>query len=225
VTKALQDQLAKYSEFVANLRALKAAGFMDLAVNLAQQGPAIGAGLAKAALANRDMAKQANDAVKGISDVVSEVETFVGAEDIGSQWAIGFARGMEGNKGLVKDASQLLSDTAVKTAQEALKTGSPSKVMMKVGGYFSEGYGLGIEQKGELAVAAARGVALRSARAAEVTPVALVRGAGGSASGAASVAGTVVHEGDQNITIIPPPTTDVEALGEVVAHRVRVRRR
>ena len=72
-------------------------------------------------------------------------ELFGAAETIGENTAIGLANGIDVGAGEAIAAAQKLADEVQRIIQDALKIESPSKVMMRLGEFVSEGFAEGIE--------------------------------------------------------------------------------
>ena len=63
----------------------------------------------------------------------------------------GFIDGIENNQGALNQVMRNMAVSAANSARRALKINSPSKVFMQIGGYVSEGFAVGIQQKEQLA--------------------------------------------------------------------------
>lgn len=80
----------------------------------------------------------ANRAVEGASSVDSQAP--------GRNFANGFIAGISSRYSAVYTAAYEMAMQAIRAANEAQQSASPSRVMMGVGGWFAEGYALGIER-------------------------------------------------------------------------------
>lgn len=88
--------------------------------------------------------------------VVNTIVIFMGpaAEEsykIGVGVVQGFIDGIENNQGALNQVMRNMAVSAANSARRALKINSPSKVFMQIGGYVSEGFAVGIQQKEQLA--------------------------------------------------------------------------
>lgn len=82
-----------------------------------------------------------------IATAVAELTTFESlalVESAGKDFVEGFAIGISNNKYLATNAASELGRYALDAAKRAIDSNSPSKETMKIGGYFGEGFVLGI---------------------------------------------------------------------------------
>lgn len=86
------------------------------------------------------MAENAVDALKNCDALKSE-----NVEGLGKNFAQGFANGITNNQYLATDAASALGAAALKAAQEAIQSHSPSKATFKLGTYFGQGFAIGIK--------------------------------------------------------------------------------
>ena len=93
-------------------------------------------------------------AVKDAKDKADDYSLY----DAGGDFISGFARGINNNAHKAATAAANAISKAVKSANKAQKSGSPSRVMAKVGGWFTEGYAEGITAMAPLAEKAAGAV-------------------------------------------------------------------
>ncbi|TQV62261.1 MAG: phage tail tape measure protein [Halothiobacillaceae bacterium] len=140
--------------------------------------------------------------------------------EYGKNIAKGLADGVKGALGSVRDSVVGMADGSVGWVKETLGIHSPSRVFAQLGGYISEGLGVGISDKAQLALQAAGRLgamlpgALPTALAMGVTAGAAVASPGMAATGAN--AGTTII----NISVTAPAGTDGQALAKLVAHEI-----
>ena len=72
-----------------------------------------------------------------------------GFEYIGQCICRGVAQGISANKGVIESAARTAANSAYRAAKKKLGIASPSKVFAELGGYVSEGLGLGIERNAQ----------------------------------------------------------------------------
>lgn len=82
-----------------------------------------------------------NSSTQGVSAAVSSCNVFL----LGSSFGEGYAQGIMSQIRAVATAGAQLVAAGAKSVQTTQQSHSPSKVTRKLGGYFSEGYNLGIE--------------------------------------------------------------------------------
>lgn len=123
---------------------------------------------------------------------------------IGQSMVDGLVEGITGAFGAVKDAVVGLADSTVGWFKEKLGIASPSKVMMRLGGYTAEGFALGLES------GAGR---VDGAFSAVLSAPAVEAGAGGGGRGSLSVSfGDIIVQGGGK---------DSRGLGEELRQAVR----
>ncbi|MGE0082489.1 MAG: tape measure protein [Thiohalomonadaceae bacterium] len=158
-------------------------------------------------------------AARGVVDYVASLPARM--FDIGGQIAKGLADGIKNKIGAVKDRVMSLGDGTVSWIKEKLDIHSPSRVFAELGGYISEGLGVGISDKAKLAMQAAGRLgsmlpgALPTALAMGVTAGAAVASPS-MAAPAAGAGGTTII----NITVTAPAGTDGQQLAKLVAAEV-----
>lgn len=141
--------------------------------------------------------------------------------EVGGNIADGIANGIKAKIGAVKDSITGLGDDAVGWIKDKLGIHSPSRVFAELGGYISEGLGVGISDKAKLALQAAGRLgamlpgALPTALAMGVTAGAAVASPAMAAHGAGAGGTTII-----NITVTAPAGTDGQALAKLVAQEV-----
>ncbi|WMI81949.1 phage tail tape measure protein [Anaerotignum sp. MB30-C6] len=101
-------------------------------------------GKIKAAAENN--ANTATESIKKVWKI--ENETSGAGSEIGGYYADGVAKGMISETSLrkIRANGTILGQTADKATRKALKIESPSKVGMETGGFYGEGFAIGIEQ-------------------------------------------------------------------------------
>ena len=82
-----------------------------------------------------------------VADKVVNALKGVNAWGAGKNFSQGFAEGIEDNVYLATQASALVAQKALEKLAEVIREGSPSKVTMQSGEYFTEGFAIGIEKK------------------------------------------------------------------------------
>ena len=78
-------------------------------------------------------------------DALSSKSLMAAVEQVGKDFTSGFARGIKANKYLATSAASDIGKAALRAAKEAIDSNSPSKETMKIGGFFGEGFALGIK--------------------------------------------------------------------------------
>lgn len=117
-------------------------------------------------------ADSAGTAAKKVKDkAVSNLKDGGQASSKGSDFGHGYASGISSNSVLqsVANAAARLVTAAINAIKSKQKSASPAKETMKLGGFFGEGYALGIEAEKDSAVAAAEDVAEAAMKALSVT--------------------------------------------------------
>lgn len=79
-----------------------------------------------------------------------------GAYSAGSNFGYGYADGISSTSDVVWERAYNLASSAVRAANAAQQSASPSRLMRRAGRWFGEGYGLGIESTGSLVADKAR---------------------------------------------------------------------
>ena len=116
-----------------------------------------------------EMANETIDATTTALDAHSPSRRF---EEIGRYVGEGFALGMN-DEGVMSDiaaAARNMANEAIASVRETLDEHSPSKVLRKMGGFFSEGFALGIDDKASMAEDSARTMADMAAESAYIEP-------------------------------------------------------
>lgn len=168
--KTIEDQLAELAGIPGgHIEDFKEAYYsMGIA---ADDGFAKGveAKLKEAAKSGSDMAQEAIDDTMTTLDAHSPSRRF---EEIGRMVARGFALGMndEGVMSEISTAARNMANEAIASVREVLDEHSPSKVLRKIGGFFSEGFALGIDDKAGMAEESAMMMANSAAESAYIEP-------------------------------------------------------
>lgn len=129
----------------------------------------IKAKLDEASETGAEMANEAIDSTMTALDAHSPSRRF---EEIGRYVGEGFALGMN-DEGVMSDiaaAARNMANEAIASVRETLDEHSPSKVLRKMGGFFSEGFALGIDDKASMAEDSARTMADMAAESAYIEP-------------------------------------------------------
>ena len=129
----------------------------------------VDAKLKEAAKSGSDMAQEAIDDTMDTLDAHSPSRRF---EDIGRMVARGFALGMNDKSVMseISTAARNMANEAIASVREALDEHSPSKVLRKIGGFFSEGFELGINDNAGMAEESAMMMANSAAESAYIEP-------------------------------------------------------
>ena len=114
--------------------------------------------------------------------------------DVGKSVAAGIAKGITDNQSVITDAAKKAAKAAYEAAMRALDSHSPSKLMAKVGKYFSQGFAIGIDSGTDEVVKSATNITRESVRA--------VSGSS-SEDGAISTGGIVVNQTLQTVAMSP----------------------
>ncbi len=85
-----------------------------------------------------------------LAGIFSQLES--DAKEQGSNYGKGFVSGLESQFERVSETARRLANITTVSARRTLQIASPSKVARKDGGYFSEGFALGIEDETPLAI-------------------------------------------------------------------------
>ena len=94
----------------------------------------------------KDGRKKVRKAAKKVADAaVAELD--VDTKRLGQDFADGFKGGIMSRVRDVADAAKKMVEDAVKEAKKAQDSGSPSKVMRRVGEWYGQGYALGIQDE------------------------------------------------------------------------------
>lgn len=123
-------------------------------------------------LANTEGGKMGSEYSKGINSKKTAVQ--IAAEKVadaglgkldvdtygtGQNFAVGFADGMWAKVDDIKNRARALANEAKRQMEYTLEVQSPSKVMKRIGQYFTEGFALGITDKERQAIQAAENLA------------------------------------------------------------------
>lgn len=137
------------------------------------------------------------------------------ARTIGTYFTYGLANGI-GDSGAIERVKQAASsavEAAIAAANEAQESASPSRVMKRVGGWFSQGYAIGISDNAHRAAEQARAMARSAERAASA--VAMGRQPQGAAAGAPRQphgGGTANYYSIGDVTIDASKLSDVRSM-------------
>lgn len=125
--------------------------------------------LEEAVKAGSDMAEEAIDETMTALDAHSPSRRF---EEIGRWTARGFALGMNDEDVMseISIAARNMANEAIASIRETLDEHSPSKVLRKIGGFFSEGFALGISDNAGMAEESAMMMANSAAESAYIEP-------------------------------------------------------
>lgn len=86
-----------------------------------------------------------------VSSAVSVAGSYTSSiSETGKYFAIGYANGITENTFFVRAAAIAMVSKAKRAVEEAQKSGSPSKVTKLLGGYFGEGFALGIDATNDI---------------------------------------------------------------------------
>lgn len=125
--------------------------------------------LEEAIKASKDLADEAIDETTTELDAHSPSRRF---EEIGRWVARGFALGMndDGVMSEIATAARNMANEAIASVRETLDEHSPSKVLRKIGGFFSEGFALGINDNAGMVEESALAMANSAVESAYVEP-------------------------------------------------------
>ena len=125
--------------------------------------------LKEAQKAGEDIGDESLNATSDILDINSPSKEF---ERLGRYAAQGFAIGLRDEAQLmaIEAASRNIAQTAIDAVSSMLSIHSPSKVLRKIGGYFSEGFALGINDNAGMAEESAMMMANSAAESAYIEP-------------------------------------------------------
>lgn len=94
----------------------------------------------------------------------------------GYQFAVGYANGIKSGQHLAATAARLMAQEAIRAANRAQDSGSPSRVAAQIGAWFTEGYANGITSELRSAANAAHNVASAVVNSASANPGAAAQG-------------------------------------------------
>ena len=160
-----------------------------------------------------DAAELVNRVRNELESVLSEKLSQTGAnvygegEVVGANASIGVANGINGNADAAIGAAQALADAVSATLRSALKISSPSRVMMELGSYVSQGFAEGIESQLSVVNRAAE----RMTGIVNLSP-----GAGGFGGRNGGMIDVALYLGPDRLTEIMTPLMD-DAMGEEIA--------
>jgi hypothetical protein len=224
--KSISDKLAQqrtdYAEWTADLAKIKTQVGPDLTAALSQLGPQKGLALARQALKDPSIAKTLDEQLKGHLGDLALAENVFGSNDIGTNFAIGFAQGIEAGQNFVTDAAKNVALAATQTVKDTLKIKSPSEVMAEHGGFFTEGFAKGIRTPTSH-LRAAEEVALAAVGAFGRHEVSLRSTSYGGNGHPAAAPAEQLAPFQPIFQIETPPTTDNETLATTLAGRIRPR--
>jgi hypothetical protein len=156
-----------------------------------------------------DFKDSVSSTIDGLGDTVSGAMSAVG-----SFFVDGLVGGISSGAQRVIDAVKAVVGGAVDTAVSVLKIGSPSKVAIQLGGWFSEGMGIGVEREGWGVANAARVMAEDAAIAASL-PMPAFGGGSMGVGGRGAGAGTIIQ-----LPLGPLVVINVEAGADVDEERI-----
>jgi len=96
----------------------------------------------------------AADAARSVGDSIKNFFSGLDLSGMGRDIMQGLINGIKGMAGAVASAASSVVSSAMTAAKKFLKIKSPSRKMMEVGGFFSEGFANGISKAGKMAKAA-----------------------------------------------------------------------
>lgn len=137
---------------------LKAKNEYDKAVRQSNSaGTSMGSEYSKGMLSKKAAVQIAAEKISGAAESGLETNGY----DVGLNGAYGFADGLSSSDALarVNNSAHIVASAAVRTMEKTLEVQSPSKVMKKVGRFFTEGFALGITDKERQAIQAAENLA------------------------------------------------------------------
>lgn len=120
---------------------------------------------------------------RSVANAAKDGAGSVSAYNEGANLARGFSRGISAFASTAVSAAASMAQRALAEIQKIQNSHSPSRETMKLGGYFSEGYSLGIDEGAAKAAKSARNMAGAALRAAQVDSYASTVSAGVSAMG------------------------------------------
>jgi hypothetical protein len=143
---------------------------------------------------------ESNPVIKTLQSVTDGAIAWIGqgASSIGSFFVDGLANGITSKASAVVDAVKSVAGSALSTAASVLRLGSPSKETTQYGEWYSEGMGIGIENRADYVSRAARFMAEDALVAGSMSVPRL-----GAAPMATSRNGGTLS--DKRITIVLPP--------------------
>lgn len=138
------------------------------------------ASAAEAGASGEDMVRLYADAIAGGADPAKTSAEYVlkeamnklksgDTESLGRDFSSGFARGITSGVGDIVSAARDAVQRAITAANETQDSNSPAKKLIEVGGWFSEGYAIGIGREAGLAAREASRMVSRSVDAARRT--------------------------------------------------------
>lgn len=168
--QALEDQIAamgSYKDNLATIASRLAPEFREPVMSMLQEmGPEAAGLIAEMATASdEEFGRMAENAVARSEqmqrDVLAEIQGLDAAASVamhivGVNMAAGLAGGITANGGLVAGAAGGAVGMGIAAARAAARVESPSKVMMEIGAFMSEGLALGIEGGAQRVAAAAQ---------------------------------------------------------------------
>lgn len=102
--------------------------------------------------------KDVKAAASRIADVGVPPSRYDSAKNVGSNISLGLAKGIGAGAGAVRSAAQTAVNNAIAAAKKAGAVHSPSRKMMQIGRYMSQGLAIGIRQLSDDVVKASEGV-------------------------------------------------------------------
>ncbi|MBP3409685.1 MAG: phage tail tape measure protein [Clostridia bacterium] len=136
------------------------------------------------AIANTEGIAAAIDSLASAAETAASTNMKSSGINAGKMFSSGIASGILSGKGIIANAARKVAQAAIDAANAKLQIASPSRVMEKSGGFFSEGFARGIWNAAQSAVSAASGMASMAANAATIR-----RPVGGFVVGGASAYG------------------------------------
>ena len=127
--------------------------------------------LEEAKKAASDIGTESIDSTESAIDAHSPSRKFM---ELGRFAAEGFALGLndEGKMAEIAMAARNIANEAIASVRETINSHSPSKVLREIGGFFSEGFALGIDDNADMAARSARDMADMAVESAYVEPAA-----------------------------------------------------
>ena len=140
----------------------------------------------------------------------------------GRYFTLGLANGIGDEPAIqrVRSAAAAVVTAAIESANAAQESGSPSKVMKRVGGWFSQGYAIGISDNAPRAREAADAMARSAARAASVVSASRSSAQDAARSARQAAGGTTNYYSIGDVTIDASKLRDVDSM-EALFGRLR----
>lgn len=183
----------------------------------------IKAKMEEAAKAGTDIGDESIDATAEAIDAHSPSKRF---EWLGRYAAEGFALGLNDENAMsnISIAAHNIAVEAINSVMETLDAHSPSRVLRKIGGFFSEGFALGIDDNAEMAEKNARMMAETAAESTYIEPENGLAVATASASGLDMSENATINlsvDGKLMATVLAPLLDVINGRNIVLATRGR----